>query len=378
MTNATSTIYFDNIRFTNTTASSTTYTYDHQNSRVTKRTNATTTYPNQFYELFGATSTKHLYANGELIASIEGTSVYTIHNDHLGGTNVVSNASGTLTQLLSYYPFGAQRINEQETSFAESNTYIGQEFDDSTGLYYLNARYYEGSRGQFLSQDPVFWQLSSDLLSDPQQMNSYSYARNNPVTLKDPTGLKVELKSKKTESLKSGIHTWVEISANKGSDLSHLGFKDQTRITLGGYNKGGAISGNLVKEMNSNFDFNDPNGNHLGGIEVARPDQFDTQEAFEQSILNTFNELSTDQGAYSLFTAGGQANSNNFASHLLLQNGVTSDQIQQIQSTFPTANVFNQTFQTSFAPGLGTGLPTNPKKSFDDRWRSFTNYLNSF
>jgi len=57
------------------------------------------------------------------------------------------------------------------------------------------------SRGQFLSQDPTFLALGSPnqlkqlsqqdqqtFLSDPQQLNSYSYGRDNPITRKDPNG----------------------------------------------------------------------------------------------------------------------------------------------------------------------------------------------
>jgi RHS repeat-associated protein len=53
----------------------------------------------------------------------------------------------------------------------------------------LNARYYEGSRGQFISQDPMFWVLPKQLLQDPQLLNSYNYGRDNPITRSDPTGL---------------------------------------------------------------------------------------------------------------------------------------------------------------------------------------------
>jgi RHS repeat-associated protein len=60
-------------------------------------------------------------------------------------------------------------------------------------LDYLNARYYESTRGQFISQDPVFWEigLSQDgknALSNPQALNSYGYANDNPISSKDPTG----------------------------------------------------------------------------------------------------------------------------------------------------------------------------------------------
>lgn len=67
--------------------------------------------------------------------------------------------------------------------------FIGQ-FSDDTGLSYLNARYYDPARGQFISQDPVFWSQEQNL-KDPQSLNSYSYAQNNPITGKDPDGKEV-------------------------------------------------------------------------------------------------------------------------------------------------------------------------------------------
>src|SRR5207302_401565 len=65
--------------------------------------------------------------------------------------------------------------------------FIGQ-FTDDSSLSYLNARYMDSSRGQFLSQDPVFWGTQQKL-TNPQSLNSYSYANGNPVTNKDPEGL---------------------------------------------------------------------------------------------------------------------------------------------------------------------------------------------
>ena len=39
-----------------------------------------------------------------------------------------------------------------------------------------------------MSEDPIFWNLNGTLLKDPQQQNSYSYSRGNPITMKDPSG----------------------------------------------------------------------------------------------------------------------------------------------------------------------------------------------
>jgi hypothetical protein len=78
-------------------------------------------------------------------------------------------------------------------------------------ISFLQARYYDGSKGEFLSEDPAFLavgtpklteienringgtkqddrQALQQFLSDPQLMNSYGYARDNPIVNKDPTG----------------------------------------------------------------------------------------------------------------------------------------------------------------------------------------------
>ena len=122
-----------------------------------------------------------------------------VHPDHLGSTNVVTDENDTVVQTLDFYPYGSTRISVA-TSTNERRKYIGQ-FSDDSGLSYLNARYMDSSRGQFLSQDPSFLAVGNPallrqftgqdqqrFLSDPQQMNSASYARDNPITNKDPNG----------------------------------------------------------------------------------------------------------------------------------------------------------------------------------------------
>ncbi len=52
----------------------------------------------------------------------------------------------------------------------------------------MGARYYSPVIGRFVSQDPVFITAGFDL-SDPQSMNSYTYARNNPIRMVDPDGM---------------------------------------------------------------------------------------------------------------------------------------------------------------------------------------------
>jgi RHS repeat-associated protein len=83
-----------------------------------------------------------------------------------------------------------------------SNTKNSAKSDTNVGHAFLNARYYDSQRGQFLSEDPTFLTIGDcastqrltrrsqdSFLTDPQQLNSYNYGRNNPITIKDPDGL---------------------------------------------------------------------------------------------------------------------------------------------------------------------------------------------
>jgi RHS repeat-associated protein len=171
----------------------TTYGYDINDERVLM---GSTIYPFTLYNTQGSTSTitKHIFANGEPVADIQGsgasTSVYYLHGDNLNSVNVISNSSANVDQVYSYYPYGAQRIAETNGSFTEQRQYIGDEYDQGTSLNYLNARYLNSSQGQFLSEDPVFWgDPRQQNLRDPQSINTYSYSVDNPVTKKDPSGL---------------------------------------------------------------------------------------------------------------------------------------------------------------------------------------------
>src|SRR5215471_20470856 len=185
----------------------TTYGYDAFGSRVFQSTATTTTlYPFKWYSVASSTGTGAKYAttteyvfNGDSLISTadqqtaSGAATGTaktrfIHPDHLGSTNVVTDANGTVVQTLDYYPYGATRINTNTGGADSARKYIGQ-FADQSNLDYLQARYYDPNRGQFLTQDPVFLgDPKAQNLADPQSLNSYSYAEDNPIGNKDPNG----------------------------------------------------------------------------------------------------------------------------------------------------------------------------------------------
>ncbi|MBI4118587.1 MAG: VCBS repeat-containing protein [Parcubacteria group bacterium] len=189
------------------------YGYDFQNDRVTKGNGtATTTYVGSYYTVASATTTKHIFdTSGTLLATVEGngtaTSTNFSHADHLNSTTITTDEDGDVTQALDYYPYGSERVSTG--SNATDRHYIGERFDTETSLNYLNARYYQNSRGQFMSQDPVARDVAmmkpmleyiltvnkkpgeinrEAVLSNPQLLNSYSYSGNNPITMSDPSG----------------------------------------------------------------------------------------------------------------------------------------------------------------------------------------------
>jgi RHS repeat-associated protein len=61
--------------------------------------------------------------------------------------------------------------------------YTGQRLDNSTGLMYYRARYYAQGLGRFISADTLVPKPEN-----PQSLNRFSYAYNNPVKFTDPTG----------------------------------------------------------------------------------------------------------------------------------------------------------------------------------------------
>jgi len=81
-------------------------------------------------------------------------------------------------------------IPEYEAGVGQ-HVFTGHEYDDATDLYYMGARYQNPEIGRFISQDPVFKNSPEEYLTDPQQANSYSYSRNNPLRFVDRTGERV-------------------------------------------------------------------------------------------------------------------------------------------------------------------------------------------
>ena len=109
--------------------------------------------------------------------------------DHLGSPAVVTKAGGVLVGTEAFDTFGGGGATGSDML-----QYTGQERDaynaDTTPSVanlpdYFHARFYNTEEGRFLSVDPV---IPKGAMRSPQLWNRYSYARNNPINLVDPTG----------------------------------------------------------------------------------------------------------------------------------------------------------------------------------------------
>ncbi len=109
----------------------------------------------------------------------ESGEVYYLHGDHLGSVSDVTSATGGRIAQERYYPYGRVRWGSAPTSY----NFTGQRLDQSTGLLFFQARYYDPDLRRFLQPDTIVPEPGN-----PQSLNRYSYALGNPLKYTDPTG----------------------------------------------------------------------------------------------------------------------------------------------------------------------------------------------
>ncbi|MBU1685320.1 hypothetical protein KJ662_03630 [Patescibacteria group bacterium] len=123
--------------------------------------------------------------------------VYYFLTDHLGSVDAVLDEQGNVVERRDYLPYGSQRAAETFNGVPITDLgFTGKELDSETGLNYYGARYYDPVTGRFITMDPLLLNLDkmsqaqrNAFLSNPQNLNTYSYVQNNPVRYTDPTGM---------------------------------------------------------------------------------------------------------------------------------------------------------------------------------------------
>ena len=155
--------------------------YDGEGNRVALQvTGGTPTYYLGSLEEISGSSLIKYFAGGSGLPTAErvgtGGSVYYLASNGLGSLDMALDSSGNVTAQQLFFPYG--RPFYSSGSMPTAKGFTGQRADGATsGLVYLNARYYDYVGRAFLSAD-----MANDGL------NRYAYAHWNPETLSDPSG----------------------------------------------------------------------------------------------------------------------------------------------------------------------------------------------
>ncbi len=124
----------------------------------------------------------YVYLGGKLLAEYKNSTTYFVNGDHLGSTRLMTQLNQSIYDSMDYQPFGEQIAGNT----GSTHKFTGKERDAESGLDYFGARYFGSSMGRMMSPDPIGGDMTN-----PQSLNKYAYALNNPLRYTDPTGLYV-------------------------------------------------------------------------------------------------------------------------------------------------------------------------------------------
>lgn len=160
------------------------FQYDGFGRRIGKSINGTTTgflYDGQnvVQEQVSGVDSANMLVGGldAVFARTDSSGSFSVVSDPLGSTIALTDSSGAIQTQYTYEPFG--KTTTSGPSSGNPSQFTGRD-NDSTGTYYYRARYYDGLRGRFLSEDPMGFAAD---------VNFYAYVGNNPVNSVDPEGL---------------------------------------------------------------------------------------------------------------------------------------------------------------------------------------------
>jgi len=106
-----------------------------------------------------------------------------LHVDQLASVIAISDDTGSFANKRAYALYG-KIADEVEAAGAtvETKGFLGERYDEDSGLQYLNARYYDPELALFIQPD---W---FEVTEFGVGTNRYSYSFNDPVNLRDPNG----------------------------------------------------------------------------------------------------------------------------------------------------------------------------------------------
>jgi RHS repeat-associated protein len=263
--------------------------------------------------LAGAAVQDFIFFGGKRTARLDVASgtVHYYFSDHLGSASVVTNAAGTTIEEESdYYPWGRERVIVDLLP-DQNYKFTGKERDTESGLDFFGARYYSSTVGRFLSPDeftggPVDAFSSNDPappatlpyadITNPQSLNKYSYAYNEPQGNVDPDGHSVWSKVAKV-LLKGG-----EVAGALGSAKENINIAlDSKAPVLDRIEAAGKAASEFLPFSASDGE----DLGKLGGQALSKLDEAGGVGAFVQKTYQTYTKTNPETGeVYSGRTSG--------------------------------------------------------------------------
>ena len=125
--------------------------------------------------------------NGTPIGMKVNGSEYLFRRNLQGDITGIYNSAGTIISEYTYDAWGYCTLKSSSIDMTIGNynslRYRGYYYDNETGLYYLNSRYYDPAMRRFVNADGY---VSTG--QDETGYNMFAYCGNNPVNRVDPNG----------------------------------------------------------------------------------------------------------------------------------------------------------------------------------------------
>ena len=129
----------------------------------------------------------YIYDQTGIAGMVYDGSTYYFEKNLFGDVITIYNASGSSVASYKYDLWG-NLTSGGSSGVGKANPfrYRGYYYDDETGFYYLQSRYYDPEICRFISADNL--ELIPTLSGTAGQLNLYAYCNNNPVMYSDESG----------------------------------------------------------------------------------------------------------------------------------------------------------------------------------------------
>ena len=168
------------------------YTYDENGIRTSKTVNGSTTYYNTdngtiLSQSDGDNTWYFQYdTNGSPLGFVLNGIQYFYITNQMGDILAITDTEGSIVGNYEYDAWG--KVLTADTDIAKQNPirYRGYYYDNETGYYYLQSRYYDSNICRFINAD--IFEIAKRNNSTSTILNMFSYCFNHPVYSIDLTG----------------------------------------------------------------------------------------------------------------------------------------------------------------------------------------------